>query len=227
VRHKSTILTTLLLSWIVATAVAQQDDFPERKNSISWTVLPALDRTVSFTYARKLNSSHELTINPRVRIAGNGDWGNIFILAPIPDPPWYYDSYSLRTGLRILLKRAVGYEPQLQFSYEPQLQLGYGTFFNKVLVTSDVEGDSYDESLRLDRKYYSAGIINSFSWIRDYNRVRTKWFIGIGFHLRNFQEMQLVRYVGSRTDTSFDPHEENYFKLRTTIHGGAEIGFRY
>jgi hypothetical protein len=226
VHSSRAILTALLLSWITATGSAQDED-SVRKNAISVSILPLFDRTISISYARRLDNNLELTINPRFQRALSNvatepatDQGtNRRILVNIPDPLWFYNHYQLRLGLRIPISN--------KFGYEPQLQLGYGSFFNKVIRTDDSEGDAFDEYLRLDRTYYSAGILNTVNWVTDFNRVRIKWFAGVGAHLRLYREMQYNHYIWHRNDNNFQAHEESYSRAHFTLHAGLEVGYRF
>jgi hypothetical protein len=230
---KSTILTALLLSWLCAGTTAAQEfegiykDIPERKNAISFTILPLIDRTFSFSYARKLKTGIEVTFNPRVKFAsrnvatepGTDQGSNKVFLFVTPDPQWFYNHFMFRSGLRIPLTE--------NFGYEPQLQLAYGSFFNKVLKTEDAHGDAYDEYVRLDRQYFSAGIINAVSWVRDFDHVRIKWFVGLGVHARRYWETQHAHYLWHRPTDFSGPETHTYYRGRFTVHGGLEIGMTY
>lgn len=226
--RKSGILAALVLLWAcVGTATAQ--DVPERKNAISFSFFSLAAGGLSLSYARKLRNGSELTFNPRFQPPtakaatepatdqGSNVWGPFRILRP--DPQSWYNHYMLRVGLRIPLTRT--------FGYEPQLQLGYGDFYNKVLLTDDSNGDAFDEYQRLDRVYYSAGIVNTVNWIYDYNRIRIKLFAGLGTHARRYEETRYERYIWHRTLDYDGPEKSLYYKLRFTFHGGIELGFRF
>lgn len=230
-KRKSTVLTALLLSWLLTgTAIAQdisEQHNLEPRNAISLTVLPLAGRTLSISYARKLKHGREIIFNPRVQVASPDvtsepaiDKGsNKRFIFLVQDPQWFYNHYTLRVGLRMLLGAGGA-------GYEPQLQVGYGAFHNKVIKTEDSNGDAYDLYTRLDRKYYSAGIINALSWVLDRERVRVKFFVGMGAHLRQYQDTQWARYVWHR-EISHDPEPHTYYKPKFTFHGGIEIGLRY
>ena len=223
------------MSLLAETATAQVSSAPatipqderERKNAISLSVLALGNHTYSFTYARKLKNGNEITLNPLMKIAsGNAatepavDKGSNHRLFDVlvKDPQWFYTHYMFRVGLRMPIGPILG--------YEPQLQLGYGEFLNKVIETEDAHGDAFDEYLRLDRKYFSAGIINMINWVRDYRWLRVKGFVGLGIHLRRYEEMQWARYVWYRP-IPFEPQSESYYRPRFSFHVGMEMGIRY
>ncbi|HZY78836.1 MAG TPA: hypothetical protein VFE50_04890 [Cyclobacteriaceae bacterium] len=191
------------------------------------SLLPLGVRTFSFTYARKLANGNELTINPRYQYASKNvateparDQGmNKRFLWLVPDPQWYYDHYQLRIGIRKPLGGT--------FGYEPQLQLAYGKFFNKIIKTEDASGEAYDEYLRLDRRYYSVGVINTVNWVLNYDWVRLKFFTGLGLHFKTFNDFQYNRYVWSREIKNFEAHWDSYSRWRLSLHAGIEVGLNY
>jgi hypothetical protein len=220
------------LSWLAgATTTAQDiDEASQKKNAFSLSVLAPLNRTFSFSYARRLKHGREITITPLYQHHGSDiatepavDKGsnNRFLGFLNPDPNWYYSNFMLRTGLRIPIGGGV-------FAYEPQVQLGYGQFLNKVIKTADPEGDAYDEYLRLDRKYFSLGIVSMVNWVKDYKYLRLKWFVGFGIHARRYDDTIWNHYTWYR-DTSqyYDLSSEPYYKRSLTFHLGMEVGLRY
>lgn len=210
-------LLTGVISWVI-TGLAIAQDLPERKNSISLSILPLLDRTVALTYARKLKNGNEFIVTPRIRLAREKVDGNSFGPINFNDPQWFYDHYQLRTGL-MLRDRAI--------SFEPQLQLGYSAFSNRLLITTNYKDDAYEKSVLLNRNYFSAGIINFASFPQDFDRLRVKWFLGVGLHARWYHQTLIAEYTG-RNETVFPtPLESDYAKLAYTFHIGFDLGLRY
>lgn len=227
---RSAILTILVLLWVSrGTATAQDIDTPERKNAITLSIFPLAVHGFSLSYARKLKNGFELTFNPRFQPTtteaatepGTDQGSNPFGLFRFvkPDPQSWYNHYMLRVGLRIPLTRT--------FGYEPQLQLGYGDFYDKVLQVEDAHGDAFDEYQRMDRVYYSAGIINSVNWVHDWRALRLKVFLGLGTHVRRYEETQYQRYLWNREMEYDGPQKSTYYKAKFSVHGGIEIGVRF
>ena len=228
-----TIIFLLLVLWLSVETSTAQDDIKgiykenvERRNAFSVGVF--LPQAIAISYARKLANGKEITITPMFRPAAANIADepaddrmrtNHRLFSLVDDPQWYYNHYILRTGYRIPLGD--------KFGYEPTLQLAYGAFFNKVIETEDSHGDAYDLYLRLDRRYFSAGIVNMVNWVKDYDRVRTKFFVGVGTHWKQIHDMQWERYMWYRPLSNFQAHEETRDKFVFSFHIGVEIGFRY
>lgn len=135
------------------------------------------------------------------------------------DPQSYYDEYKLRTGIVVYLKGG--------FAYEPHLQFEHASFYNKVLITEDHTGESQDQSVRMDRKYFSSGLINMISWTRDRNRLRIKFYLGIGVHVRRYQQKNYELLLYRRSVVYPESIISEYSKSIVRPHTGIEFGFRF
>jgi len=191
----------------------------ERKNAILITVFPILYNTISLSYNRKLkNSRHELTFNPRVRIASSNHRDNKNFSGFNDDPGWYYNYYMLRSGFMIRLGERVYCEPQIQGVH--------GFFKNQVLVTDN----AYDKYVRSDRQYNSIGFVFTLTSIRDVRGVRLKSFIGVGMHKRWYQETQYAQYeLTPYWSASFVgyPKDLSFTRIVTSFHLGIEVGLPF
>lgn len=194
-----------------------RDDPPERKNTIGVSLLPLVSRGASLRYSHKFSDKLGFSINPRVRIAKPEDPGNIFVFA-FKDPEWYYDKFQLRIGMIYRIKD--------RLHYEPQLQLGYGRFYNRRIENGGIEKEN-EEFIRVDRRYSSAGILNTISSINEYNRFGVRWFCGIGLHARMVREKLHERLENEQLETFPDPLKSSYWRFVPTIHAGVELGFRW
>jgi hypothetical protein len=210
----------LFLPGVVAAQDSLKTNVPTlRKNTLSLSIIPLFDRTYSFTYSRRLANGNEIFVNPRIRKADPTPSSNADLFGLTKDPKWYYNFYTVRSGLMIRFGK--------HFAYEPQLEFGYSLFTNKVLKIDDPTGETYDQSVRLDRKYASAGLISMGSWTRDWDKFRMKVFLGVGYQVRHYRETEYELIFYRHSVVNDEPRKYSYYKDAFTFHAGMEIGLRF
>jgi hypothetical protein len=191
-------------------------EVPLKNNTISIAPLPLIDKTISISYTRKLNKSIDFTLNPRVRIQNKKELDNHFLGLSFDDPYWFYTRYMIRTGIL--------YHYQ-EYFIEPIFQYDYGFFKKQRFQIEDHEGDLYDRYAILGRNCQSFGLMSLIGIIQETNHMRFKYFVGFGYHIKNYKETQYA--IETFYDTYSDLQNKSYKKEVVSFHIGIEIGFRF
>lgn len=221
-KNSNSALPVLLLLVCVGNAAGQSID-SLRRHSITISAFALTDRTLGINYAYRFKNGRELTISSRARFAEPNPRSNetSLIIGSImnSDPRWYYNQVLLRGGIMFPMGHG--------FFFEPQIQLGYAFFNGKVLKVDDSTGEAYDKSIRLDRNYFTGGVINNVCWVMDRKRLRVKMFVGLGGHGRKYYEAVHENIYYHRTDVLSPPEKSTYWQYATSFHLGLDLGFRF
>ena len=149
-----------------------------------------LNRTFSLSVYRQVKKSAELSFHAEYRIgnkkepdeAHNVIDNHLFISIHhlVKDPYWYYNRVTTQAGILYHFGN---------FIIEPMALYEYGYFKNQTLIMTDnLDLDTYEISRRSDRRYHAGGCILNFGYCRDYDRFRLKVFIGCADMVRFYRE---------------------------------------
>lgn len=215
---KQKIVLLAVFHFLLTSHIVSGQGYYEKNHVISIAPLSLFDNTVSIKYSSKINQKLDFILNPSLRIQTATDLSNSFLLFKFDDPFWYYNKYSLRVGVM---------QHNRAFFIEPLIQYEYAYFKNQKLQTEDETGDAYDVCEKLDRSFHSIGLVNLFGIMHDSGSFRFKYFLGLGYHFRIYNETIYDRFFYRRT-TTYDPPEINSYNSNLlTLHGGIEIGVRF
>lgn len=206
---------------LVASAAYSQDSLrTEYRSAISIELLAPLARTISLSYARKLNDKVEWIINPKYQFHGKARTHTWIFSNANKDPRAPYNNISVNSGFRIFIEK--------KMYIEPLIILKYGFYNNtRFDLYEDREGDLSDLDYVISRKKRTGGSVIKIGFLEERKRIRFNFFAGVGYRFTHTRERIEATYnwLDELVENNY-PIRSSYSDNYLTIHGGVEIGIK-